>query len=350
MLPFESIIYEPLDKANTQDCRKLYGVEFVPPSKQEIGRFTTTCDILISEQQRLLDETKHAFTINKPAIVYMPTAFLAKKLHPKQVEAINERETPQVAAYCVGVQEQLIRVPINESHERLSHIPSIFRESRVSATFSEIPFPDVSGEWAHKPQEFWVRESFAERLVFMGSILNKIGVQIHFIEAFRPVGVQEGMFRRRIIRTRNEHPKWSEQEVTCEARSKTASTPRLASHKGGAAVDILLQRVDDDSFLDFGHDYPDGGVLVFPRTPYVTAEQWRNRQLLQVSAGLSGITLYVGEDWHISFGDNLAALDATGKIEQGYEAKYGPIKDFDRATGEITSIYSATELDIMFDY
>jgi hypothetical protein len=74
----------------------------------------------------------------------------------------------------------------------------------------------------------------------------------------------------------------------------------------------------------------------------------RNRQLLQVSAGLSGLTLYIGEDWHISFGDNLASLDEYGNVDKKYIAQYGPIKDFDRRTGEITESYPTEAMDTLF--
>ena len=44
--------------------------------------------------------------------------------------------------------------------------------------------------------------------------------------------------------------------------SETASTPRLASHKAGAAADILLRDIKTGLMLDFDHQYSDGEVFV----------------------------------------------------------------------------------------
>lgn len=343
------IVHQPLDTPDIETCRKIYSVEFVNPSIKQLEEFNGLCSKLALEQQRILTRYSGNLKPAKPAVTYDPSAFLVKSLTKPQVLAINEREAPMVASQCVAKQAQLINVPIKESGERLVHIPTYFNKLHISASFSEIPYPEISGIWANKPQEFWTRESFAKRLGIMGQILNTVNVQLHFIEAFRPVGVQEGMYRRRVNRTRCEHPHWDENQIINEARSKTAYTPRLASHKGGAAADIVLQDVESGKLLDFGHEYPDGGVLVLPRTPFVTAGQWRNRQLLQICAGLSGLTLYFGEDWHVSFGDNLASLDENGVADPNYIACYGPIKDFNHQTGEVIDVYESEELDKFFD-
>lgn len=340
------ITFQPLDTPNMALASSV-GMEFVEAPQQALDEFGQACSKLLGARQLLADSAL-SFPITKPAVVYWPSSFLATSLTTKQVEIINHHETPKVAEYCVAVQRQIAQVPIQENWERMQHLPSLFRRHGLAATFSTIPFPEVSGEWAGKEQEFWARESFAVRLAFMGSLLQRCGIQLHFIEAFRPPGVQEGMFRRRVRRTHQEHPDWPELELLNEAKSKTASSPRLASHKGGAAVDILLRDAVSGELLDFGHEYPDGGVLVFPRTPYVTERQWHNRQLLQVAAGLSDLTLYVGEDWHVSYGDNLASIDEFGVPRSEYVATYGPIKDFSRKTGEITEIYKPDELDIIF--
>lgn len=349
MPQIDNIVHRPLDVPDIEASQRLYGIEFVQPSAQDLDGFARLCKKLVLAQQSILSGYSDEFVPVKPAVVCDPSAFLSRRLTLTQVNAINEYETPRAAAWCVARQTKLAKVPIRESGERLVHIPTFFNGLNVPATFSAIPFPSMSGEWANKPQEFWAREGFVVRLGIMGQLLRTIGVQLHFIEAFRPVGVQKGMYKRRVERTRSEHPKWSEAQVIAEARSKTAYTPRLASHMGGAAADIFLQDMRSGALLDFGHEYPDGGVLVIPTIPYVTARQWRNRQILQISAGLSGLTLYFGEDWHVSFGDNLASLDENGVADPNYVACYGAVKDFDRRTGEVNSVYKFEELDNVFE-
>ena len=111
-------------------------------------------------------------------------------------------------------------------------------------------------------------------------------------------------------------------------------------------------RTMDGGEMSFGHNYPDGGALVFSRSPFITPDQWLNRQIFQVAASLSGTTLYPGEDWHVSYGDNLASLDNNGNIMTEYVAKYGPLKGFDMKTGEVrdTDLYSSDEIDKTFEY
>ncbi len=339
-------LHAPDPRAN-----QLYGVEFVPPTTEQLRSFDDLCSGL-AEERRALDGlcAGLGITMTKKAVLYEPTAFLSAPLTAQQKATINQNETSAVADYCIGVQAGLGRVPIVESGERMVHLPELFAGSGLPASFSDTPFHAACGEWAGKQREFWARESFANRLVVMGMLLETAGVQLHFEDAFRPVGVQEGLFKRRVEWTRNDHPDWSEDQIIAEAQSKTAVRPKLASHKGGAAIDAQLRDIKTGQLLDSGHKYPDGGVLVFPLTPYVTAEQWRTRQLFQVAAGLSDLTLYVGEDWHVSYGDNLASLDEQARVRPGYVAQYGPVKDFDHTTGELTSTYSAEEAEQVFSY
>lgn len=283
-------------------------------------------------------------------VSFSPSFVLTGAPSAEQIKLFNADHTQTVAEYAVATQRALETVPIIESWEGLVYLPGLLEEYEVSATFSDTPFHEACGDWAGKPRQYWARESFARRLVAMGSLLNTQGLELHFEDAFRPVGVQEGLFKRRIDWTRADHPEWTDAQVIQEAMSKTAVKPRLASHKGGAAVDARMRDMNSKNILDFGHNYPDGGALVFPQTTFITRDQWLNRQQFQVAAGLSGLTLYVGEDWHVSYGDNLASLDSNGQVQPGYTAQYGPIKDFDRQTGQISRYYKDDEIDRTFDF
>ncbi|MBC7565039.1 hypothetical protein H7100_02290 [Candidatus Saccharibacteria bacterium] len=281
---------------------------------------------------------------------YAPARLLTEVPSDQQVKQYNNDHTQSVAAYVVAIQQELETVPIAESDERFVYLPDIFKDHDVAVEFSESTFHEACGKWAGKPREYWARESFATRLVVMGALLNTQRNALFFEDAFRPVGVQEGLFKRRVAWTRADHPDWTNDQIIQEAKSKTAVKPRLASHKAGAAVDARLKDLETGNILDFGHNYPDGGALVFPQTTFITKEQWLNRQRFQIAAGLSGLMLYVGEDWHISYGDNLASLAPDGHVDKNYVAKYGPIKDFDRQTGEISQHYIGNEIDTTFDF
>lgn len=345
------ILHQTLDiMSKIPDYRERYGTEFTSEISPHVDAFNDVCDGLVERQRALDPRNILGIGAVKSAVLYEPTAFLASPLTLEQTVRINERETLAIAKYCTDVQTELAKVPILESGEGFVHLPTVFSQTEYPAGFSDIPFHMACGEWAGRQREFWVREGLADRLTIMNTLLGSVGVRLFIEDAFRPVGVQEGLFKRRVEWTKRDHPEWTEEQILSEAQSKTAIKPKLASHKGGAAIDARLQDVETGKILDFGHNYPDGGALVFPQSPFVTADQWRNRQLFQVAAGLSDLTLYVGEDWHVSYGDNLASLDEYGKVRSDYEAHYGPVKDFSRTTGGVTSLYTATEADKVFDY
>ena len=303
-------------------------------------------------QQASLDALRRRLRIDAPerVVAYIPDTVLVGQPTIEQVRAYNRNNTDVVAEYSVGIQKELETVPIIESEEKLVYLPKLFEGDGVRADFSKIPFHEACGEWAGKERQFWAREAFADRLLYMGALLNTMDVRLRFEDVFRPVGVQEGLFKRRVAWTKRDNPDWDDDRVVMEAQSKTAVKPRLASHKAGAAADARMVNEHTGKIMDFGHDYPDGGALVFPHTNFITEEQWLNRQMFQIAAGLSGLTLYVGEDWHVSYGDNLASLNSDGVVDKEYIAKYGPIKEYDPRTGRIISGYDEGGLDKTFDF
>ncbi len=324
------------DSRQFEMYEQAYGVRFVEPNASHIQH-------VVESWNWLADNTDSG-----SVPVEVPAAFLQSSLSAQQKQLINAHETHEVAAISVRMQDGLLAVPIEESFEPMASLPVLFAEQNLTAVFNETPFHAACGDWAGCPRQFWVRQSFGERLAHLGGLVSRIGLEIRFEDAFRPPGVQEGLFRRRVAWTREDHPDWSDDRIITEARSKTAVTPRLASHKGGAAVDITLSE-KAGSALDIGHEYPEGGALVYQKTPFVTQEQWANRQVLLIASKLAGLAMYVGEDWHLSYGDNLASLDEELLPKTGYVASYGPIKDFDRQTGEITNVYRLEELDTVFE-
>lgn len=335
--------------AEVERLERSYGLKFVPLPNGAIAELDECIDSMVRARSYSSSSRDLDLAGEEGATLYLPELVLQTTLDTAQVRAINTSETEAVAKFSTNIQRELLKVPIRDTFEEMQHIPTLVEDGDFIATFSSKPFHEACGLWAGRERQFWVRAKLADRLVVMGQMLNAAGVQLCFEDAFRPLGVQEGLFKRRIAWTRRDYPNWSEDRIIEEAKSKTAAIARLASHKGGAAVDATIKTLSGND-LSFGHKYPDGGALVFPRTPFITADQWKNRQLFQVAAGLSGLTLYVGEDWHVSYGDNLAALNSMGIVDPLYTAQYGPIKGFSREGGRgiITEVYSEQEMDQIF--
>ncbi|OGK16378.1 hypothetical protein A2774_02900 [Candidatus Roizmanbacteria bacterium RIFCSPHIGHO2_01_FULL_39_12c] len=279
--------------------------------------------------------------------------FLAQPLTNTQKKTVNRDLGIIYAAESVAFQKKLMEVHIEESDERMVSLPDYFAQlSGASVSFSDKPFhPASENGWAGKPRVFWTREGVAQRLLSVVNALNAIDLQPHFEDAFRPVGVQEGLLKRRITQfILLEHPDWDPEKdfdlIMNEAQSKTAITPRIAGHKGGAAVDVTLRTVNGDP-LPLGNDYPMGDALVNLNCPYVTANEWQTRQLFLTVMEMSGFAVYPGEDWHASYGDNLAGANPDGTLISGYQTRYGPIKNFDPNTGKVFP-YDAAEYDKHF--
>ncbi|MEM3112566.1 MAG: M15 family metallopeptidase [Candidatus Anstonellales archaeon] len=276
-----------------------------------------------------------------------PDFFLVRSLSEEQRRVVDAKLASFYAQRSVAQQEIIATVPIKESFEKMIFLPSVFQEAGIPLSLSDLPFDKACGEWAGKPRVFWVRESVAMRLVVLGEALSKAGLYFHIEDAFRPIGVQEGLFKRRVNWILNEHSDWDWEAVLTEAKSKTAVSPRLASHKSGAAIDITLRRISDGSPLDLGNKYPEGGALVAIDCPFVTAEQWRTRQIFANSFRMAGFAIYSGEDWHASYSDNLAGV-SDDRVIEGYNAAYGPIKEFSLESGEILAVYHEDEYDKVF--
>lgn len=269
--------------------------------------------------------------------------FLVQPLTSDQYSRIMPTETLAGAEKAELFQARVADIIINESFESLINLETLGSVATINWKFSSIPYHESCGEWAGKKRLFWVRKSLGDSLVELSEVLRHLGLGIRFEDAFRPTGVQEGLFRRRYEMAKQENPTYSHEELLLEARSKTAYTPRFAAHKAGAAVDVRLYDIESNTLLDIGHNYPDGGEIVRLETPFVTQAVWENRKILEFAAQKVGLSMYPFEDWHLCLNDATAAVMNSGTRV----ALYGPIKAFGD-DGTVLKTYSQEELDEVF--
>jgi len=303
------------------------GIEFVKPDRKSLERLETQ----ISNLARFLN-------VPTPPVVLPRKGFLTRPLSPEQETEVADVLGHKYATAGVKLQDSLMVIKLDENHERMVCLPQLFEKARLPLSLSAVPFHQACGEWAGKQRVFWARESVANKLFQAGEALNSLGLQLHLEDAFRPLGVQEGLFLRRIKTILDQHPDWANNWdlIWAEARSKTAINPGMAGHKSGAAVDVTLRTVGGET-LPVGNSYAEGGPKVAIHYPYVTQEQWSNRQLFKNIAQMVGLRIYPYENWHASFGDLSSAVgpDSTTEITPRFKTTYGPIKGFDEKTGEI---------------
>ncbi len=274
-----------------------------------------------------------------------PNVFLSRPLTPDELHEVNSKETLRGAREAEAFRDSLMTIRVEEGYEPMVHLRIMPECAALGWTFSEAPYHQACGEWAGKERLMWVRQGLGRRIVDMSTHLASAEYGLHFEDTYRPTGVQEGLFARRIAMARAAHPEWTDDECLLEAQSKTAYTPRFAAHKAGAAADVRVRDLRSGDLLDIGHNYPDGGETVRLDSPFVTQAQWQYRKVLQAAALKARLTMYPYEDWHVCMNDVTAAAvaeDFDGTVT------YGPIKRFDTETGAISEVYNTDELDQTF--
>lgn len=316
-----------IDGREIQKVEEQLGINFIEPRR-----------LLLSNLNHQIEQLSQVLQLSPRYPVLPERGFLAGPLTVDQEREVGQLLGLVYARAAVTLQDKLTNISIQESKERMVFLPTIFQQAKIDFSLSTLPFHEACGEWAGKPRVFWVRESVAARILKAAQAFETIGVKFHIEDAFRPVGVQEGLFFRRIKMILAQHPEWIEDwdKVWTEARSKTAVNPWMAGHKSGAALDITLKTSDGAPLL-LGNIYPEGGPKVALHYPYVTQEEWSTRQLFVVGMEMSGLRTYPYENWHSSFGDlgaGIAAFSTTDSTPN-YTAVYGPIKNFDPDSGEI---------------
>ncbi len=261
-----------------------------------------------------------------------PTSVLVNPLTATQRERIDQVLEPRYAAAISKDETPRENFEYRECGERMVDLRKA--ASEVEVLWSSTPFNPACGpEFGGKPRIFWARESVAERLVAAARAFNAIGIVIQIEDGFRPVAVQEGLFRRRYKMIQESYPALSAEELFVATSGKTAAAPYRAAHMGGAAIDFTLWRADgrgEHVALELGNQYPTGGAATYLDFPYVTWDQFVTRTLFRVVSEAVGLSVYRGEDWHVSAGDAQAAL-----LDGESTVRFCAIKRFDVATGEI---------------
>ncbi len=159
------------------------------------------------------------------------------------------------------------------------------------------------------PRVHLLRETVARKLCQAANALPA-GLTFHVVEGYRPIEVQRAMFEHAIGEAHRRFPDWPTEKLRIEAGRYSAppdaKTP--PPHTTGAAFDITI--VDENAQeLDFISPFElldVRGAAMNARGLSETAQA--NRALLNRVLESQGLTNYVDEWWHWSYGDNGWAL------------------------------------------
>ncbi len=159
-----------------------------------------------------------------------------------------------------------------------------------------------------------VRQSVAEKLALAADSLPD-GIDIIIIEGFRPIAQQRFMYEEIKAEFAKKHPEWN--KATLHRITNTLSAPPgdpcPPPHTTGGAVDLSLMRMPSRDWLDMTSPFEMDETSAPGDTPGLSEEAQKNRRLLFDALEKTGLTNYLGEWWHWSYGDSGWALRVGAK-------------------------------------
>ncbi len=205
-------------------------------------------------------------------------------------------------------------------------LKEIIQMHEADVTFSERKYEAACGSYAGVRRIKCLRREVAHKLGGVFLAFNHAGFLPHVEDCWRPEEVQEGLFMRRIIDIARSDSHAPVQLVKIMAMSLTASSPGIAGHQAGAAIDFRLKHIRTRDFCELGNSYPEGSIVSSLRFPYITAEQWKTRAIFAETMRMAGFKMLFTEDWHASLGDR--GMGSSEKVTMK-SAHYGPLHSFD---------------------
>lgn len=299
------------------DSERALKITFRDPSFEEL-----------SELREVLTQLAQLFKKSIPAPSSPALQILSSPLTELQRNEIDKALIPTYSTLLEESEKPREEMLFQESGEPLAHLPLLLSEAQVCFSLTSATFHEACGEWAGKPKIFWIRTTIAKKVAALAKALNSIDLSMRLEDGFRPLEVQKGLYQRRIASIRAAYPHLADEEIKKEARAKTACAPYRAAHMSGAALDLTLCSLEGTP-LPLGNSYPSGGASAMLCFPYVTWEEYRTRQIFLNASLLAGLFPYLGEDWHISYGDGLAGLWTKSRI-----IPFSPLRSFDFLTGK----------------
>jgi len=195
---------------------------------------------------------------------------------------------------------KLRAVPIRENNEPLVDPRTLSRRLHFAAQHPK--FPDM-------PRTPKVRQSVAERLARAAERLPD-GVDLKIIEGFRPLHQQRFMYESLRAEFAERHPTWS--RATLHRITNQMSAPPDDAcpppHSTGGAVDLCPFRVATNDYLDMTSPFAWDETSAPTVCKGLSKTAQENRRLLITVLEATGLTNYVGEWWHWSYGDSGWAL------------------------------------------
>lgn len=235
----------------------------------------------------------------------------ARKLLTKQYHAFITHEAPPIA------DARIKSIPIVECHEPLVDLRAL-NHARIRVMEGE-----NLQKAHHCPEDIdpratkhgYMRSSVFDALVRTITILDELALsfgyeagelEIHLFEGLRDIATQKQLFDTLLDNIKRENPQLSHEEAYAQT-SKFVSPyiNNVPVHSTGAAIDIHLWSNKKQDYCHMGRfNSSKDGAPTFSEN--ISEQQKLHRLLLLVTATRAGLTNYVYEFWHFSYGDRYA--------------------------------------------
>ncbi len=172
-----------------------------------------------------------------------------------------------------------------------------------------VHFAEKHPKFEGMPRTPEVRRRVAQMLAEAAASLPD-GIDLIIIEGFRPLAQQRFMYEHLKAEFAQRHPEWS--KATLHRLTNTMSAPPddpcPPPHTTGGAVDLSLLRMVDGEWLDMTSPFEMDETSAPGDTKGLSEDAQKNRRLLFAALEKTGLTNYLGEWWHWSYGDSGWAL------------------------------------------
>ena len=195
---------------------------------------------------------------------------------------------------------KLRAVPIQDNGEPLVDPRSLSKR---------IHFAEKHPKFEGMPRTPKVRRRVAEMLAEAADSLPD-GIDLVIIEGFRPLHQQQFMYEEIKREFAEKHPEWNKSTLIRMTNTLSAppGDPCPPPHITGGAVDLSLIKMPSREWLDMTSPFEMDETSAPGDTKGLTEEAQANRKLLFGALERTGLTNYLGEWWHWSYGDSGWAL------------------------------------------
>jgi len=257
--------------------------------------------LLFSNWELLLEQYHHAMSENTYQVLM------------KQYQDFNAGKAPIIA------DPRIKEISIQECNEELVDVKTV-RHPRITVMDGQElveAHASVEDIDPRSPQHSKMRKGVFECLTRMITELDRLAplfgyepgdLEIRLFEGLRDIATQKQLFDTTLESIMKNNPTMTHEEAYRETSQWVSPyINNVPVHTTGAAIDIHLWNKKTHTFCDMGRFNRDTVAPTFTNYNLLTPQQCKNRLLFTIAATQAGLTNYVYEFWHFSYGDRYAS-------------------------------------------